>query len=383
MATRFRIAAALAAILLASTASHVDAGWGWFGGSWGGSYGGCWGGSYGGSYGGGSWGSYGSYGGGSWGGCWGSYGSYGGGSWGGRWGSYGSYGGSCWGSYGGYSYSGYSSYGGCYGSYGYSNSYVTYSQPAAYTTASCGSVGSTYSSYATPVVQSTTAYSPVVTDDCCGGTSTSVESSYDGAITAPVEMPYSVPSENIQSAPATMPEGQENASDKTALLSVTVPNDAVVYVNGYRTKSTGELRRFLSTGLNRGDQYAYEIRAVVDRDGHLAAATRKVTLGAGGRATVAFSDADLVSESQLTTLTLHVPEDAQVSLAGVETNMTGSTRVFKTDRLASGKSWKDYTVRVTVIRDGKEITREKTTDIRAGENREMSFLVDEDMLAAR
>ncbi len=373
MAQRFCVAAALAALLITSAASNSDAGWGWFGGS-GGSYGGSWG-----SYGGGCWGgSYGSYGGGCWGGSYGSYGGCWGGSGGWRHGhrsyysSYGSYGGS-YGSYGGYSYSSYGSGGySSYGSAGYAGSYVTYSQPdVVYSSAS-------YCAPASNIVYS----SPVTTDDCCGGT-TAVESSYESA--APVEMPYSVPSESIESPEATMPEGDKSASgdSNTALLSVNVPQDAVVYVNGYRTKSTGQLRRFLSAGLNRGDQYAYEVRAVANRNGREVAATRTVTLSAGRSAAVSFDELNMVPDVAVTTLKLHVPEDAHVTLAGQETAIKGATRVFRTDRLGQGESWKDYTIRVTVVRDGEEITRERMATIKAGETHEMSFLVDEEMLAAR
>ncbi len=419
MAQRFGVAATLAAMLSVVMVSQSDAGWGWFsrsaggygshgGGSWGGgSYGGgSWGG---GSYGGGSWGG-GSYGGGSWGGrsyggSWGG-GSWGGGSWGGgSWGG-GSWGGGSWGggygSYGGGYSRGYvtSSYGsagyysgyGSGGSYGVSYSRVAYSPPAVV----CGSAAPVVYESA-PIVESSSYYpveqaayesAPVVSDDCCGGST--ITGSYDSETSyesyTPVEEPQSVPSEDIQSPTPSMPEGDESTlddKDETAMISVSVPEDAIVVVNGYRTSSKGSDRRFLSAGLRPGEQYSFEIRAIVNRDGKNLGSTRVVTLTAGRTANVQFDDLNRSQDSMLTMLKLHVPDDAKVVLAGQETSMSGSTRVFSTDRLESGKVWSDYSVQVTVVRDGREITRERTATIRSGEIHEMSFLVDEPMLAAR
>ena len=44
------------------------------------------------------------------------------------------------------------------------------------------------------------------------------------------------------------------------LLSVWVPEDAKVYVNGHLTKSLGSYRQFLSNGLTPGLSYKFEIR---------------------------------------------------------------------------------------------------------------------------
>ena len=363
-----RVLAVIAMALALSFASQAHAGWGWHsgGGSWGGSWGGgSWGGSYG-SYG-GSWGgSYGSYGG-SWGGRYGSYGgSYGsGGSLGWR-GHRGSYGGGSWGSYG--------SYGGSRGGYSYSAP-VTYS----------------YAGYYAPV------QAAVVVDDGCGVTTQSyggtvVGESYGGEVVYPTESyetypateQYSAPATEMPSEPMPPPSGNDGAAvgdDKSALITVDVPQDAIVYVNGYRTKSTGAHRRFMSAGLERGATYAFEVRAEVDRDGKAVRRTKVVTLAGGQRRNVAFGSFDAEAPS-VTTVKLHVPEDAVVTLAGQETQVKGSTRVFATRRLAAGESWDNYQVHVSVVRDGREIVRQRDMTIRSGEVYELSFLVDDASLAA-
>ena len=44
----------------------------------------------------------------------------------------------------------------------------------------------------------------------------------------------------------------------------------------------------------------------------------------------------------LTSVTLFVPEDAKVTLGGMETNASGTMRYFSTTTLEEGKAWEDY-----------------------------------------
>jgi uncharacterized protein (TIGR03000 family) len=108
----------------------------------------------------------------------------------------------------------------------------------------------------------------------------------------------------------------------------------------------------------------------------------------GGETTdLAFQfDADapqVVSTPTLTTLTLHVPSDARVSLAGNETASTGSMRQFTTSDLSSGEQWDDYRIVVTLERNGEQLTREKTLTIAGGDSRELSFDFTEASVALR
>ena len=56
-------------------------------------------------------------------------------------------------------------------------------------------------------------------------------------------------------------------------------------------------------------------------------------------------------------LTLHVPADAKVTLAGVETKQSGETRQFATTRLASGQNWDGYKVVVEMRQERPEVAR--------------------------
>jgi uncharacterized protein (TIGR03000 family) len=80
----------------------------------------------------------------------------------------------------------------------------------------------------------------------------------------------------------------EPSLSDSGLLTVWVPYNAKVTVNGLETRSTGSKRQFVSYGLKPGFSYKYEIRAEVLRDGQLETETRSVVLTPGERASVAF-----------------------------------------------------------------------------------------------
>jgi uncharacterized protein (TIGR03000 family) len=83
----------------------------------------------------------------------------------------------------------------------------------------------------------------------------------------------------------------------SALITVWVPHDARVFVNGYETKSDGSRRQFVSHGLKPGFEYEYEIRAQVPRDGKMIEDVKIVKLTAGGEDSVAFGFNRLPTES--------------------------------------------------------------------------------------
>ena len=168
-------------------------------------------------------------------------------------------------------------------------------------------------------------------------------------------------------------EGSNDAEKMTstnALLMVNVPQDARVFVNGSKTTSTGANRRYLSRGLQQGFNYEYSVRAEVTRDGKVVTDTKNVSVTAGQIVSLSF---DLQAADAETTLTVHVPEDADVRLAGHGTTSTGKVRTFRTKRLANNKAWNDYKIAVSVKRDGKTITKEKTINLAAGENHSVTF----------
>jgi uncharacterized protein (TIGR03000 family) len=78
-----------------------------------------------------------------------------------------------------------------------------------------------------------------------------------------------------------------------------------------------------------------------------------------------------------TRLTLHVPADAVVTLAGVPTKQIGEVRLYTTTRLASGQVWDNYTVVVSLERDGQTLRQEKTIQLTGGRSQELSINFDD------
>ncbi|MEO8497267.1 MAG: TIGR03000 domain-containing protein, partial [Planctomycetota bacterium] len=195
---------------------------------------------------------------------------------------------------------------------------------------------------------------------------------------------YSAPIEGGTVVPETPPApagNEQTSSASEATLTVNVPNDARVYVNGVQTKSVGPERSYVSRGLQNGFNYTYEVRAEVEREGKMVEETKMVSLTAGRTARVAF-DFQASEVAPSTTLTLNVPADAKVFLAGSETTSSGEVREFTTTKLAAGQSWDNYTIRVTFEQDGQTISREKTITLSAGDSQVVSFETEGQLIAS-
>jgi uncharacterized protein (TIGR03000 family) len=72
-------------------------------------------------------------------------------------------------------------------------------------------------------------------------------------------------------------------------VTIYVPYDAKIQVNGLTTRSEGSRRQYVSYGLRPGFSYKYEVRAEVTRDGKVVEEVRTVTLAAGDRKMVTFA----------------------------------------------------------------------------------------------
>ncbi len=72
-------------------------------------------------------------------------------------------------------------------------------------------------------------------------------------------------------------------------IKMLVPEDAVVYVNGYRTKQKGAVRTFAAKNLQYGETYSFEIRVVAIRNGRVFDDVQTTTLTAGDSSALAFN----------------------------------------------------------------------------------------------
>jgi uncharacterized protein (TIGR03000 family) len=82
-----------------------------------------------------------------------------------------------------------------------------------------------------------------------------------------------------------------------------------------------------------------------------------------------------------TSLTMHVPADAKVTLAGVDTKQTGETRQFATTRLPAGQSWDGYKVVVELNKNGQTLHEERSIKLVGGEAQELSINFDSTAVA--
>jgi len=221
------------------------------------------------------------------GGC--GYGGYGYGGWGySDWG-YGGYGYGGYG-YGGYGYGGYG-YGGCgYGGCGYGGCGYGGCGNGGY-----GNGGYGYGGYGNGGYGN---------GGCgCGGYAMT-----DALAAAPMvalDAPTGAPALALSPAPASVSPKPGNTTDDPkdgAAITVWVPEDAKVYLNGYLTKSTGNDRLYTTSyGLKSGFSYKCEVRAEITRDGKTIEETHSVTLSAGSQSTLAFKFDDKAARNVAST----------------------------------------------------------------------------------
>ena len=171
-------------------------------------------------------------------------------------------------------------------------------------------------------------------------------------------------------------------ADDSVKLNVSVPESAKLYVNDRLTTSTGEVRQFVSRGLEAGKSYRFDVRAELDDNGTIVTDTQSIVVTAGAQENVRFAmkAAPKADAKVDTAVVLNVPENAEVTLAGNQTQVKGTTRVFKTSQLQAGDVWDDYVIQVKV---GEQV---KTQSIRliAGDKLELSFDFDDaNRLAAK
>ena len=168
-------------------------------------------------------------------------------------------------------------------------------------------------------------------------------------------------------------------------MSVNVPADAKVYVNGTPTVSTGARRQYISRNLQQGARYNYEVRVETIRDGRPVTETKSIQLGAGENGELAFNfTSEPTQQAQVaprTSVMIRVPADAKVFLSGHEMTATGPVRQFSTTRLGEGDEWTGYTIRATIERDGQLVTKEQTISLHGGDAQEVQFDFDKNELA--
>ncbi len=104
-------------------------------------------------------------------------------------------------------------------------------------------------------------------------------------------LPGEIPPAETPTTPTVPTEPSSTSSptpETSGVLTVWVPFDAKVTVNGLATRSMGSRRQFVSFGLKPGFSYKYEIHAEVSQDGKIQEDNRTVMLTAGKSVGVTF-----------------------------------------------------------------------------------------------
>jgi uncharacterized protein (TIGR03000 family) len=181
-----------------------------------------------------------------------------------------------------------------------------------------------------------------------------------------------------------LPAAPEN---RPAHFIVRVPADAILEVNGVRTKSTGEVREFESPPLDPSFDHPCELKA--DWQGWTMTRQLQVRAGqevrvdlAGGRGAQSQSELTRTQypatpnafslppvEQRSARLVVHLPPDAILEVDGVKVRSTGAVRRLESPPLEMGATyrcelkalWRSWTTsRQVVIRADQEVTVDLT-----------------------
>jgi uncharacterized protein (TIGR03000 family) len=111
----------------------------------------------------------------------------------------------------------------------------------------------------------------------------------DSAPVPAVGVPTLAPAPTPPTPPAPNRSSIERTRSGRGVLTIRVPHDAKVTINGTPTKSLGSVRQYSCDGLLPGSAYKFEVKAEVVREGKVVTDTQTVSLTAGERSRVAFS----------------------------------------------------------------------------------------------
>ena len=108
--------------------------------------------------------------------------------------------------------------------------------------------------------------------------------------------PNTVPSQPSVPTPGDEDEDFSGMFDPVGSIQMAVPENAVVIINGYRTKLSGTSRTFLAKNLVPGEVYSFEIKVLVEKNGNVYSSVKETELRAGESTQVAFRAGDFRRE---------------------------------------------------------------------------------------
>jgi uncharacterized protein (TIGR03000 family) len=79
------------------------------------------------------------------------------------------------------------------------------------------------------------------------------------------------------------------AAARPAVVTVSLPADAALYIDNVQCPLTSASRTFQTPALDPGREYYYTVRAEIVRDGQRRTQSQRVTVGAGRQVSVEFN----------------------------------------------------------------------------------------------
>ena len=314
--------------------------------------------------------------------------------------------------------------------FGCSGSRYGCSGTAAY---SCFGSTAAYSCFGAPAVS----YTPVVNggQSCYGGPTPSAPPPIFNPYPTPPLIPGMGPEPTIPYAPPEPAPGtnlntglkpaagtgnsalvSNGATDSArATVIVRLPADARLFADGRALTQSGMERKFVSPALPANQDFTYRFRVEYERDGETISVTKKVSVRAGGTATIEFTDLTARSASdrgssigagavaavpaampamkpihpQITpaastpssppaassdraTLTVKLPPGAVLYVDDRKSPSTEPVRQFSTPPLPLGRDFA-YLMKAEIVRNGQTETFTQKVPFRAGERVEVDF----------
>jgi uncharacterized protein (TIGR03000 family) len=138
---------------------------------------------------------------------------------------------------------------------------------------------------------------------------------------------------------------------------------------------------FQTPPLEPNREYTYHFEATVVRDGQCVTKVQSVSLRAGAIARLNYED--MASPDPRWTkveeavgaparITVRLPEDARLTVHGVECPLTSGTRAFDSPALVQGKEY-FYNLKTEVVRNGRAVAQTRRVAFRSGQSITVSF----------
>jgi uncharacterized protein (TIGR03000 family) len=157
-----------------------------------------------------------------------------------------------------------------------------------------------------------------------------------------------------------------------AAVLVRLPADARLYANQRLTGLTSGERQFQTPELPAGQEFHYNFRMEVERDGKAVSESRQVVVRAGEKIRVEFVDPSDTLAADRARVSVKLPADARLFVDGQLTDLASENRAFDSTKLEAEKEY-FFLVTAEVTRDGQKQAQTQRIVVRAGEKVRVDF----------